>query len=218
MIKKFFIVFLALTLLFCTSCAKKSKLVPFVSELREIIYEGNCPDYTIKAHYGFKEKMHVADGIVSEKTYNLTIMLLNLTSYSKITASITLNGEVFTETFTYNPVSSLLTVCFPVKNAENCYDLILSENGKTQTVTITSIIPENTLSYKQALIEFEKQQPSLIKNYEVGTEFHAELQMRILMREGKPYWYLGIIDKSGNTKALLLDGFSGKILAIKDVF
>ena len=48
--------------------------------------------------------------------------------------------------------------------------------------------------------------------------FNGEIRAKILVRNGKAYWYMGLIDASGRTRALLIDGASGEILAAKDVF
>ena len=79
-------------------------------------------------------------------------------------------------------------------------------------------MPENAISYKKALESFESKQPALIQNYTVNGTFIGEIAMRIIVKDGAPYWYLGLIDSNGKTKALLIDGTNGNILAIKDVF
>ena len=41
--------------------------------------------------------------------------------------------------------------------------------------------------------------------------------MRIIVKKEKPYWYIGLINQDGTTKALLVDGFSGEVLAIRKI-
>ena len=44
---------------------------------------------------------------------------------------------------------------------------------------------------------------------------NAEFYVRLLKRD-KPYYYVGITDRDGNTLSLLLDGATGEVLARRD--
>ena len=41
--------------------------------------------------------------------------------------------------------------------------------------------------------------------------------MRIIVKDGKAYWYAGLSDGKDFLKALLIDGVSGEILATRTV-
>ena len=80
-----------------------------------------------------------------------------------------------------------------------------------------STLPKGTISYKKALEYLQKNQSELVKSYYDDGEFKAEICMRVLVKDNHPYWYIGLTN-STNTKALLIDGFSGEVLAIRDIF
>ena len=42
--------------------------------------------------------------------------------------------------------------------------------------------------------------------------------MRIFVKDLKPYWYIAIANSENKLKAMLIEGFSGELLAVKDVF
>ncbi len=218
MLKKFIIFILSFCVCFSTGCAKKSTLLPHISELRLNIYEGESQDYSLKATFGFCEKLKNLDGIVGEKEYNLTLTLKDCNYEEKITATIDLGEQNYTEQFFYDPVSSKMTTNFPVNDMPNDFDVTITANGQSQKIIMRSVVPENTVTYQTALNSFEKQQSPLLENYKIDGEFKGEIAMRIIVRNGSPYWYLGLTDENGKTKALLIDGFSCEILAVKDIF
>ena len=81
-----------------------------------------------------------------------------------------------------------------------------------------SILPENTLTVSQALQSLSEKQNQLIGNYtdENGT-FNGEIHARILVKNDHPYWYVGLVNKDKNLKALLIDGINGEVLAIREI-
>ena len=95
----------------------------------------------------------------------------------------------------------------------------ISSAGVTETVTMTSIIPDKTISYSTALNHLVQKQQSLVAHYTTDDGvFTAEIYARILVNDGAPYWYIGIASGNNNLKALLVDGITGEILAIREIF
>ena len=81
-----------------------------------------------------------------------------------------------------------------------------------------STLPKNTISYTKALTCLQKSQAELLKTYyDSNGNFNAEITLRVLVKDSHPYWYVGLSNANG-TKALLLDGLTGKVLAVKDIF
>ena len=88
-----------------------------------------------------------------------------------------------------------------------------------EVITLKSILPKNTIDYKKALDFLYKDQQNLIKAFcDESGAFNAEIYARIVVKNDKPFWYVGIASGNGNLKALLVDGFSGKTLAIREIF
>ena len=210
-------------LLFCfllplIGCNNKSGLEIYVSELRQTTFRAECDDFTLKAHYGYKETPFVKDGKVGEKAYALTIKLLGV-SLDPATYSISFDydGTTYKDKFSLD-ASGGLSTSFEIKDFnQNELDVNILCGDKTQNLKLVSIVPENTLSYIDALNKLKESQSELIGVYFDGEDFNAEIYARILVKEEKPYWYIAFATET-DLKALLVEGFTGEVLAIRNVF
>ena len=103
--------------------------------------------------------------------------------------------------------------------SEKEFTVTVFGNGKSEAVTLTSILPKNTISYQKALDCLYDEQKELIEFYQdKNGSFNAEINVRILVKNDKPYYYVGIASGNEKLKALLIDGISGKVLAIREIF
>lgn len=218
MFKKIAACFAILCFLFTCGCSKESKLLPYISELRETLYEGSSERYTVTAGYGFCETPRQSDGKVGELKKRLTVSLKGADADVKITGAVAVGDVVCKESFKLNPVTFMLTAEFPMDAPPSQVNLTLSENGNDEEVILLPAVPEGSFGYKQTLKYLEANQPGLIENYESNGAFAGEIALRILVRNEKPYWYVGLTDQHGKTKALLIDGTDGNVLAVKDIF
>ena len=221
--KKFITLFLAIlcaVTLFC-GCKGGNPLEKHVSELRSDVFYGQSENYTVKAGYGFKETPYNNDGTARSRQNLLTFRLLNKetddVSYSLTT---TINETQYKTVFKLNPVSHALTATIEIDGFNlKEFSVTINSGANTETITLLSQLPENTINYLTALNHLEKEQSELIKSYcDVDGNFNAEIYARILVKDGKPYWYIGIASGNENLKALLIDGVSGEILAIREIF
>ena len=222
--KKFFVLFFSSVCIFCSlflfSCSKKEDLSKHVSYLRQIEYNGQGENFKIRCFYGFKETPFINDGQQKEKVYGLTFRLLDKeldqTTYS---VNLDFNNEQYQKDFAFDQVNHCLSAFIEVDNfAENSFPVTIKGGSLAEKIDLISIVPEKTLSYASALDKLNQSNPSLINAYrnEEG-EFIGEIHMRIIVKKEKPYWYIGLINQDGTTKALLVDGFSGEVLAIRKI-
>ena len=218
--KKFFIVILSVFfVLSFSSCAKNQGLTPYVSELRSALFEGQSQYLTIKAGYGFRETPFNQDGQVKSRVNLLTFKLLNEQLQATYTISFNFNGKAYSSAFKLNPVSHSLTAEVEIDDFNlKEFNVTISNGVDNQTITMRSIIPENTMDYKTALSKIEKSQPELIKAFcDQDGNFNAEIHLRIIVKDGKSYWFVGL-NQPERLKAFLVDGTSGKVLAVRDTF
>lgn len=215
-----FLILITFSTLFI-GCQKQQTLDGYVSQLRSDIFEGSSQNVSLKCTYGFKEQPYKNDGIKGQTVSLLTFKLLNKeTDDVTYTLSMELNGEILKGTFSLNPVSDSVTCELPTEDFNiKEFTVKVSFAGNTENIVMRSIIPENTITYSKALLTLAKSQSVLISHYmsEEGV-FLAEIHARILVKDGKAYWYVGIVDKNADTKALLIDGTSGEVLAIREIF
>lgn len=221
--KKFIALFCVLCcLLLClSSCKEQNNLFNYVSELRSDVFVGESQNFSLKASYGFKETPFNNDGKVKSRIYVLNFILLDKqTDPATYTLNFSFNQKDWTKEFTLNPVSHVLSAQVEVENFnQKSFDVVVCCESLSETVTLTSILPQNTISYSTALDCIYKHQKDLIDSYYSpdGT-FNAEIYLRVLVKDQKPYYYVGFASGNENLKAFLLDGFSGEVLAIRQIF
>ena len=202
------------------ACKNTATLTEYVSELRSNCYESVDSDLKITAGYGFIEENKAQDGSVNKRYYILTFRLLGVQT-ENITYSLTLkhNDTDYRATFKYSPILHGYTAGIELDNFSlDEFDFSLSNSSNVQSVHMKSTMPKNTISYQKALLCLQNKQGELINSYydETG-KFTAEICAKVIVKDAHPYWYVGLSTKD-NTKALLIDGFNGEVLAIRDVF
>ncbi len=216
-----FILVVLCTITLFSGCKSDNPLEKYVSELRCDVFYGQSENFTIKAGYGFKETPYNNDGKARSRQNLLTFRLLDKEtddiSYS-LTTSI--NDVEYKKEFKLNPVSHTLTTAIEIDEFNlKEFSITINSGSGAETVTLTSQLPDNTINYLTALNHLEKEQSELIKSYyDVDGNFKAEIYARVLVKDEKPYWYIGLASGGENLKALLIDGFSGEVLAIREIF
>lgn len=221
--KKFFAFIIAVCCLVCIlpACKSQSMLIDRVSQLRLDIFSGKSEHFLVKAWYGFTETPFDNDGNVKERVYQLTFSMPNLdVSNSTYTVNMEHNKKTYSQTFSVNPVTSAVNAVLNVSDF-NLKEFIVTIkcDSFSQDVTLKSILPDNTLSYQNALSCLEKNQKTLIDSYyDQNGNFTAEIHLRVLLKDDKPYYYVGLASANGNLKAFLLDGITGEVLAIREIF
>ena len=212
------LIFCIITMLF-SGCSSKTTLDEYVSELRSNYYESVDSDLSITAGYGYTEKTPNLDGNITQKTYAL-IFRLKDNPNENITYNISLNfnGKEYKETFKLNAVSHTLSAILPVEGFNlSEFEVVLSYSSTNKVIKMKSTLPDGTISHSKALEYLQKHQSQLVNSYYAGGKFCAEISLRVLVKDNHPYWYIGMSNDKG-TKALLIDGFSGEVLAVRDIF
>ena len=212
-----------LTLIFPSLSCKRQEfsLANYVVEYRENILYGENENYKIKCYYGYNVKNFNGTKISdNDKEYYLTIILLNKSDdSSKIYADFTLNGKNYSDAFSFSPVNSRIDCTFEIEKTKLTeLEVKIKNSSDIQNVKLLTTIPNDTMSFEKALNHYYTQQKSYIDNFLKDELFNAKLSVRIVEKDGKAYYYIGLTDLSKKTRACLIDGISGEILAIREVF
>ncbi len=218
--KKIFAFILIIFSLFSFSaCKRQDGLEIYVSELRSNVYSGQSDDLTLKASYGYKENPYQNDGKVGTLHPLLIIKLIGKeTTQSTYTVSFEFNNQNYTADFKLSPVSHSLIATFEIENFNlDEFNVNLSCGDNLHTVKMQTTIPKGTITYIKALECLEKSQPQLIKAFSNDDGFDAEIYARIIVKNDKAYWYIGLARGNDLLKALLIDGKSGEVLAIREI-
>ena len=216
----FLILFPLIFLFLFSGCKNTFSLTPYVSELKSQSYIASAEGFKLKAYYGFKEEPYVNDGKVGQTVSRLTVKLIEFTG-DNVTYSLELfaNGKDYKQDFKYNPVLDVLYLSFEIENfLEKSFTAVLSFADVKINLSFESELPENTKTYEEVTKILLKEQPTLINSLISDGIFNAELHLRIIVKNSHPYWYVGIASESDRLKAFLVDGISGEILAIREIF
>lgn len=212
---KLLVIFLLIFSMQLFGCAKKSFLLPYVSELRSDVFNGKSENFSIKAHYGYRETPYLNDGKVSPYSYELTFFL---TGNVENNVSYSLELCPFNENINFELTNNgTLKANYSVKDfSEKTFDVILHYSMESEKITLTSILPENTLNINEVLLKVEKSQEVLINSYYSDVDFNAEIYIRVLVKNDRPFYYIAFAN--GKTlKAFLVDGLTAEVLAIREV-
>ena len=218
---------LSLLLILCivlpfSACKKQEQtLEPYLSELRSNSYFGQSENYTVKAGYGFNIVSHDSDGAASTTEYAITFKLVGKeTEAATFVLSFSFKDKQYSANFKLNPVTHSLTVKINLEGFNlNEFNVQISSASSSESVTLKSTVPSGTLSVSQTLKCLEKNQKELVDSYrDKNGNFTAKICARIVVKDEKAYWYIGLTAKNGELKAFLLDGKSGEVLAIREVF
>lgn len=199
-------------------CEKENPYLGYVSDLKTDVYVGNTDGVTVTAFYGFRENPFENDGKVGEKIYGYTFKLdivpddvrreiefdngKDLCRAAFTVDEITGEYKAFAETRNY------FSKEFPVK--------LVCGSEKTDLLLVSEL-PDNCLTYEKALDVLSESQKPLLDAYKENGIFNAEIYMRIFIKNQKPYWYFGIASGNKRLKALLIDGVTGELLALREI-
>lgn len=220
--KKIIVLFLTfLTLVSCgfTACAEECELVKFVSEAKTDLFYGESSTYKLKCGYGFSETVKKEDGKVSSTAYYLNFKLLNVSDNAEYLLTVRYGDVQKDGYFSVSPVSGYLTAKIQADNfvAEN-FTVTISSGGTEEQISMVSILPEGVVDYKTVLSSLCESQKTLIDSYrnDYGV-FEGEIHVRIIVKDDKAYWYVALINGEGVKKALLMDGITCEVKAIRDI-
>ena len=211
---------LAIFTLFLTSCSQKNTLINNVSELRDNVYLGQSESFSLSAVSGYKESPYVRDGKVDKVSPYLIFKIDSPTvSNATYTLSLLYQDKEYVEEFRLNPINSKLTVNLSIEDFNpTTFNVVISVASLRETVTMNSLLTSTTLSYTNALQSLEKVQKSYLDSFaDDNGNYQFELSVKLIFKNEKPYWYIAVITGEDKVKALLIDGTSGTLLAIREV-
>ena len=196
-----------------SACSEKVDYFSYVSELRDNIFLANTQELSLRAYSLSKESPYVADGIVREVSKRTEIYLTAPSGDKEYELFFTVNGKRHGGDMSFDNVKGeYYYFCTLDVSALTQIEFELVCGEETTLLCANSIVGERTISPKQALQTVVEHEGELFQSLTDKYGFAGEIYMRLLY-EDAPYYYVGIVDRNGNTTALLLNGETGKILA-----
>lgn len=210
--KLLILLLLIVTLLFTFSCKERSKYDDQISQLRNDVLKYECQEYTLTAYAEIIETPLSNDGVKGKTEKTLIFKLKNNNpscNFENCSLSFSINGKSYAKNFDFKQIPTLLNCSVKVDNLPKTLDVMLTINGKSQTITLKSVKNKSTKSYGEVLKKLKKEESfsNKLKN--------AELRIRLINNDGHDYWYVGLVTKE-KTSSYLLDGETLEIIARKE--
>lgn len=212
--KKFFgslfSVILLLPLL--TSCGKYDYFA-HVSDLRSDIFFAETDLYSLSVYCVERESPFLCDGVASPRVRTVEVILVEKERTGAefevyFLSQKDLGGDMSFRSVSGDFYYSKSVLEFPEKSVS----LRVVRNGEQTDLVATSVKGEGLLTPEQALSHALEAEQREISRLTYGGAFHGELHVRLLKRD-KTYYYVGIVDETGEIRSLLLDSESGEVLA-----
>ena len=218
--KKFLLILTIFATLFTTillsSCKKQDNYFNYLTECRSDIFLGEKNGLKLKATYGFilKEK-----SVEKAKHYQLKFTLFgNIKDFSTYSLVFNYKGLEYKSNFSLDALSNTLYCQFDINDfAEKTFSVEVVLTSIREQIELSSIVPKNTLPPTEALNILWKNQPELMNSFIKDGVFNGELILRVIVKENAPYYYIGIKQRE-KLIAFLLDGFTGKELAVRNIY
>lgn len=216
LLRIFLALFFAFSLFSLASCKKETDYFSYVSELRSNVLLCKTDEYSLRAYATTKEYPYATDGVAHESTTRLEIFLLANDTTKEYYIYFTVNGKEYGGDMTFDNVKSeyYYSCALDASALQELPVRIECGENKTQ-LTATSVRTPDTLTPKQALTHLKNAQSELFTSLTDKHGFAGEIQIRLIYEE-HPYYYIGVINRSGKTTAYLMNANTGKLLAKRE--
>ncbi len=195
------------------SCKKEVRYFDYVSELRNNIFLAEADGFSLRAYSVTKESPYVADGVPREKNVRTEIWLVAPSGDKECNLSFTVNNENYGGEMSFDNVKAEYYYACPLDVSVQKEIVFRIEYGETVLeLNAKSVVDENTLTPQTVLQNLVTAESELFQGLTDKYGFAGEIYLRLLY-EDSPYYYVGVIDRSGQTTAFLINAKSGKILA-----
>ena len=207
------VLFLFCTICLFSSCKKEIDYFNYVSELRNNIFLAQTDEYSLRVYSVIKESPYAADGIPRETSARTEIYLTAPSGDKTYELTFTVNGETYGGELSYDNVRGeyYYSRTLDISKLTELDCTLICDTTQTQ-IKATSVLDPNTLSPQTILSGLVKTEAQLFNDMTDDYGFTGEIYIRLIY-EDAPYYYVGVINRSGCTNAFLLNAYTGKILA-----
>ncbi|MBO7187084.1 MAG: hypothetical protein J6V68_01630 [Clostridia bacterium] len=205
--KKFILTLLllfTLPTLFFVACDNDCFLADYTVSVTKNIYKASNDEFDLTAEFV----------VTNKKCLVFTFKNQNLNQSYSIKLK---NG--YETNFTFNDAFSYFSANLEVDDmpkSEFC--AVLSTADKSYELTFVSKLKGDFISEKVALNKLYEKQKTLIDAYTQNGIFNGKIILKATVYNDKAYWYVSLNFNDGKIKALLLDGKTAELLAVKDLY
>ncbi len=212
-----FSLFLLLCLSLCLfSCKREINYFDYVSELRSNVFLASNDEFSLRIYSVQKESPYTADGVPREINVRTEIWLVAPSGEKECNLSFTVDNTPYGGEMAYDNVKAEYYLACNLDTATLSTIECNITYGETEyTLTAKSVLSQETLSPQTVLKNLASAEAELFTSMTDKYGFAGEIYLRLIY-EDSPYYYVGVIDRSGKTNAFLINATSGKILARRE--
>ena len=198
------------------SCKKNEDYFSYLSEYRSNLFLAETEEFSVRIYALEKEHPFIADGGVGEKTKRAEVYITAKDGSESCKVTFHGNGNQYGGEASYDSVKrEYFYSCAADLSTAASIPLALQFGDTVYEVTAHSIKQADTLSGEQILMCLQEQEVDLFRSLTDKNGFLAEIHLRLLYEEA-PYYYIGIVEKTGKITAFLMDAATGTILAKRE--
>ncbi len=198
------------------SCKKNEDYFSYLSEYRSNLFLAETEEFSVRIYALEKEHPFIADGMVGEKTKRAELYITAKDGSESCKVAFSLNGNKYGGEASYDSVKrEYFYSCAADLSTAVSIPLALQFGDTVYEVTAHSVKQTDTLSGEQILKRLQEQEVDLFRSLTDKNGFLAEIHLRLLYEEA-PYYYIGIVEKTGKITAFLMDAATGTILAKRE--
>ena len=192
-------------------CNSRTDYFNYASEVKEDIFCAETDRYTLSVSCIAREYPYIADGICCPKS---NVVEISLTTTERgayevyLTGDTPIGGEMTFRTYAGDYFFSQSVEGF----MKDKITLRIVKGDESEEVIATSVKNDKTLVPRDALARAVEAERDTIEAMTGKDGFAGEFYVRLLRRDTN-YYYVGIINRQGETLSLLLDSETGEVLA-----
>ncbi len=208
---------LCIFLPFCLSaCQQKNDYFAYVSECRSNIFIGASETLSLRAYATQKESPYLTDGIPCEKQVRTEIYVSAPSADKTCMLAFQVGDATISGEMSYDNVKGEYFFAQPIDtSALVSIEFTLTYGEENIAITAQSVRTSETLSPKEILARAVESASELFQAMTDEYGFTGEIYMRLLY-EDAPFYYVGVIDRSGKVTAFLWNANTGKLLAKRE--
>ncbi len=210
---KAFLLLLLLPVALFFGCKRQLDYFSYASEVRSNIFLAQEGDFSLLIYAVQKETPYVADGIPQESSHRFEARFTAVSGDKNASITFQIDGKAQGGELSYDNVKSeyfySCTLDVSKLTEIECH---IEYGEQSFLLTAKSVLTAETLTPKNALDKLIEDERDLFNGMTDEYGFSGEIYIRLLYEES-PYYYLGVIDREGNTHAFLMNAETGKILA-----
>ena len=213
-----FALLVCLSSLLCTltACGRNPAIKEYFSEYRSNLFLAETDAFSLRAYALKKEHPFVADGMVGEMTSRVEIYISAEGGSEPCKIAFKVGSVEYGGEASYDSVKKeYFYSCAADLSNLSLFPISVELGGTVYELSAYSVKTEKTMRGEDVVKILQESEQEFFSSLSDRNGLNAELHVRLLY-EDAPYYYIGVVEKSGKRTAFLLDGETGKLLAKRE--